>query len=282
MIPVVPVVLAGVAAAAGYLTGQRRWKARRRALLARLEAARRAVEPPLVDEAARATLPSPVLHWLAQAIPPGARMIAGVEMAHEGEFDAAASGRPRWGAFASRQTVVAQRPGFLWEARIAGPAGLPVAVHDAYVEGEGVLEAALGGAITLMRQQDPGDLARGELMRFLAEAPLYPTVLLPGQGVRWVEGGQRSAIATLTDGNVRAALQFRFGADGLLESVYADARPRMVGKRVEMTPWEGRWRRWEERSGYLVPLEGEVSWLLPEGWRPYWRGRLTAHAVTAA
>ena len=24
-----------------------------------------------------------------------------------------------------------------------------------------------------------------------------------------------------------------------------------------------------------VPLDGEVSWLLPEGPKPYWRGRIT-------
>ena len=25
----------------------------------------------------------------------------------------------------------------------------------------------------------------------------------------------------------------------------------------------------------LVPLNGEVAWLLPEGEKPYWRGRIT-------
>ncbi len=275
MIPVVPLVVAGAAAAAGYLTGQRRWNARRQALLERLEGARQAIAPALVDEARRAGLPAPVRAFLAEAVPEGSRMIAGVEMAHEGEFDSAATGKPRWGAFTSRQTVVTCRPGFLWEARIAGPARLKIAVHDAYVAGEGILEAAIGGAITLVRQQDSADLARGELMRFLAESPLYPTVLLPGEGVRWVAGGARSAIATLTDGNVRTSLQFRFGADGLVESVYADARARLQGKAVQHMPWEGRWSRWESRGGYLVPLEGEVAWLLPEGRRPYWRGKLT-------
>jgi hypothetical protein len=25
----------------------------------------------------------------------------------------------------------------------------------------------------------------------------------------------------------------------------------------------------------LVPLDGEVAWLLPEGAKPYWRGHIT-------
>ena len=28
------------------------------------------------------------------------------------------------------------------------------------------------------------------------------------------------------------------------------------------------------RHGILIPLEGEVAWILPDGRRPYWRGRI--------
>ena len=30
------------------------------------------------------------------------------------------------------------------------------------------------------------------------------------------------------------------------------------------------------RDGMLVPVDGEVAWLLPEGALPYWRGTITA------
>jgi len=41
------------------------------------------------------------------------------------------------------------------------------------------------------------------------------------------------------------------------------------------TPWEGRFSDYQKRGGMHVPLSGEVAWLLPEGCRPYWRGRIT-------
>ncbi|MFN3590727.1 MAG: DUF6920 family protein [Thermaurantiacus sp.] len=274
MLPVIPVVLAGAAAAAGFVTGQRRWKARGHRLREQLDAARVQILPARVDRAEIDLLPRPARDWLANAILPDAPMTATVEMEHAGEFDSAASGRPRWGAFTSRQKVILKRPGFLWDARIALPGGLRVAVHDAYVAGDGVLEAALAGAVTLVQQRDSDELARGELLRFLAETPWYPTALLPSQGVRWLDGSGRTALATLADGNVRATLQFRFGADGMVESVLAEARGRTVGKTTVATPWEGRWSGWETRGPFVVPTEGEVAWLLPEGRRPYWRGRL--------
>jgi hypothetical protein len=42
-----------------------------------------------------------------------------------------------------------------------------------------------------------------------------------------------------------------------------------------LTPWRGRVWNYDERGGMRMPLDGEVAWLLPEGAKPYWRGRVT-------
>jgi hypothetical protein len=167
-----------------------------------------------------------------------------------------------------------QRPGFVWDARIAMLPGLAVHVHDAYVAGEGILHAALSGLVPLADLRGTPELAEGELMRFLAEAAWYPTALLPSQGVRWEAVDEVSARATLREGDVTLTLLFRFGADGLIETVRAEARGRTVQGAVVPTPWEGRWWDYVERDGMRVPSQGEVAWLLPEGRKPYWRGRV--------
>ena len=48
-----------------------------------------------------------------------------------------------------------------------------------------------------------------------------------------------------------------------------------MGGEVVPTTWRGRFWNYEERGGMRVPLDGEVAWLLPEGEKPYWRGRIT-------
>ena len=48
-----------------------------------------------------------------------------------------------------------------------------------------------------------------------------------------------------------------------------------MGGKVVPTPWQGRFWNYEERGGMLVPLEGEVARVLPEGEKPYWRGSIT-------
>jgi hypothetical protein len=180
-----------------------------------------------------------------------------------------------WRPFVGRQLVVIRRPGFLWSARMGALPGLSVRVHDAYAGGEGVLSVALLGAVTLAELRNRSSAAESELMRFLAEAPWYPTLFLERDLVSWEAVDGHSARATLSDGELSVSLLFRFGDDDLVSSVSAAERGRSVGGTVVPTPWQGEWRRYEKREGILVPTEGEVAWQLPEGRKAYWRGGVT-------
>lgn len=200
-------------------------------------------------------------------------MIHAVRLAHRGQFNLSSSGE-RWVPFTSHQQVVAQRPGFVWDARMSVMPGLPVHVHDAYVAGEGRLEAALWGLWPLALLRDRDEVARGELMRFLAEAAWYPTALLPRPGLVWEPVDARQARATLSDGPIRVTLTFHVGSDGLIDTIRADQRGRTVDGQVVPTPWEGRMSNYQRREGLLVPMDGEVAWLTPQGRLPYWRGTI--------
>lgn len=67
---------------------------------------------------------------------------------------------------------------------------------------------------------------------------------------------------------------FEFDAQGPISSVRSEGRSRQVGGEYVETPWEGRFAGYEWRDGMLIPTEGEVAWLPPEGRQPYWRGRM--------
>ncbi len=209
------------------------------------------------------------------ALTPGQARVAGLTLSHDGSFNMGTT-TDSWKPFTSTQHVETARPGFLWNATIRMAPGLPVQVHDAYVGGEGLLMPALLGLLPLANLHGTGAIAEGELMRYLAEAAWYPTALLPGQGVTWTAIDDSSALATLTDGAVTVALTFRFGDDGLIRSIRAKTRDRTVGKDLVPTPWEGTWSDYRRQDGMMVPMTGEVAWLLPEGPKPYWRGRITA------
>ncbi|GMV47109.1 MAG: hypothetical protein AMXMBFR66_25070 [Pseudomonadota bacterium] len=253
--------------------GSARWREAGAALAARLQASAAPVAPPRHDAGQFEALPAPVQRYLRRALRADAAPIVSVQFTQEGEFDLGGE-RARWRPFVATQQVQIARPGFVWHARVFLLPGVAVQVHDAYVAGEGLLHAALLGLWSVAELRGAGGIADDELMRWLAESPWYPSALLPGQGVHWQAVDERRARASVRDRAREATLEFEFGSDDLVAAVRAPARGRMVGARLVATPWEGRWSRYEERSGMLIPQAGEVAWLLPGGRRPYWRGTL--------
>ncbi|MGL4235641.1 DUF6920 family protein [Tabrizicola sp.] len=265
----------GVLWAALSVYGGWRWQQRTAGLVSDLAAARSPLRVSRYDPAVLVDLPPPVQRFFKAALTPGQPLVTGVSLAHDGTFNMGEAS-DNWKVFASQQEVETSRPGFVWNGTIRMAPGVPVRVHDAYVAGEGVLLPAILGLFKLTEMRGRGAIAQGEAMRWLAEAAWYPTALLPGQGVTWSPIDDRSALATLTDGDVTISLTFRFGADDLIAGVRAEARGRTVVGAVVPTPWEGRWSDYQRQGGMLVPMTGEVAWVLPEGEKPYWRGRVTA------
>ena len=272
VIVVALVVLAFVITAA-ILYGTKRWQLDTRGLHTRIGAARVPITRKSYDPRELEGLPAPVQRYFQAVLKEGQPLIAAVSVEHTGTFNMSETGE-QWKPFRSTQRVITQRPGFVWDARIRMAPGMTVHVYDAYVAGEGVLTAKLFGLLTVMKQSSTPELAQGELMRFFAEAAWYPTALLPSQDVVWEAIDDTQARATLTDGTTTAELVFQFDDQGLISSVRSDGRYREVDGALVATPWQGRLWNYELRDGKLIPLDGEVTWLLPEGPKPYWRGRI--------
>ena len=251
--------------------GSWRWNVGSTALLMRLETARVPHAVARYDAREIEGLPAPVQRYFRVALTDGQAIVTAVSIRHTGTFNMSATSE-QWKQFTSEQRVITKRPGFDWDARVMMFPGVPVHVHDAYIAGTGLLHGAVLGLVTVVDLADTPEIARGELMRFFAEAAWYPTALLPSQGVRWEAVNDSSAHATLNDGPLTLKLLFRFNAEGLIDTVRAESRGRVVGGKTVNAPWQGRYWRYAMQDGMRVPQEGEVAWLLPEGDKPYWRG----------
>ena len=253
-----------VAIVVAIVYGASRWHIGTKALRVQLRATRVPITPATYDPRELEGLPPPVQRYFRAVLTEGQLIVAAVRVAHAGQFNMDAT-HAKWSAFTSDQLVITRRPGFDWDARIRMAPSLHVFVHDTYMAGEGFLHAALCGLITLADLRGTPEVAEGELMRFLAEAVWYPTMLLPSQGVRWDAIDDTSARASLVDDVTTVSLVFRFDAQGLIHSAHAAARYRTVNGALVATPWQGRFWAHEVRSGMRIPLHGEVAWLLP-GW----------------
>ena len=173
-------------------------------------------------------LPKPVQRYFRAVLKDGQPMIAAATIELAGTINMSAAG-VAWKPFTSQQRVITRRPGFLWNAQVKMFPGLPARVEDSYIAGQGQLIAKMLGLFTVAEARGGGELARGEFMRYFAEAAWYPTALLPSQGVQWTAVDDASANATIIDGQLTLTLLFRFNEAGLISSVRAEARGAGVG-----------------------------------------------------
>lgn len=273
-IALLSVVAIAIAIAAAIAYGQLSWRSLTREAQDQLNDARERTPPGHADVTELDALPDPVRRYFRAVLQDRQPLISTAIIRHHGDFNMGET-TPQWKRFSSEQYVVTRRPGFVWDARIRMAPKITVHVHDAFIVGRGVLRAKLFGLVSVMRQPSTPELAQGELMRFLAEAPWYPTALLPSQGVRWQAVNDSQALAVKSDEGTEVRLLFTFDAQDLITTIYSEARYRDVGGRSVPTPWQGRFWNYQQRSDMLVPLSGEVAWLQPEGPQPYWRGNIT-------
>lgn len=158
---------------------------------------------------------------------------------------------------------------------------LSIRVRDSYLEGMAEMRGKLASVLPVVDQQGQPGLASGALHRYLAEAVWFPVALLPRPDLQWEAVDATTARAVLTDSGITVRLEFRFGNEGQIIGAYAAERYRDVKGEQVLTPWSCRYERYERMNGMMVPREGEVEWILPEGKLSYWRGhvdRISLHS----
>ncbi|MCC3494926.1 MAG: hypothetical protein JGK35_31350 [Microcoleus sp. PH2017_16_JOR_D_A] len=267
IVGVLIVVSLGIAA----IYGSYRWQLNTDKLRAKLINGQRTIKPKIYDQKELEGLPEPVQRFFRTVIKDGQAIVSAVKLSQQGLFNLSET-EDKWSPFTATQFVTTQRRGFDWDARIQMTPGVNAFVHDTYLLGEGSLYASLIGLFTIADVHGTPENNQGELLRFLAETPWYPTALLPSQGVRWEAINDTSARATLTDGETTVSLVFQFNAEGAIATMRAEARYR---DKLTAMPWCGRFGEYSVRNGMLIPLEGEVGWEYPEGIRLYFKGRIT-------
>lgn len=227
-----------------------------------------------------ADVPAPVRRYFRHVLQDGQSFVATARLTQSGTFRSVADAPGAWSAFRATQVVTTRPPGFLWDAEVDMIPWASVRVLDAYVQGTGHLRARMGNVLTVMEPSPSPALNEGELLRYLAETPLYPTALLPEMGVHWTPIDDRSARATIADRGTTASLIFHFNDRAEVERVTGWRPFLRTDGTPESQPWTGRWRAYARRDGMCVPTKGTVAWGAPGHEETYWRGDIEDHAYT--
>lgn len=215
-------------------------------------------------------LPAPVAAYFRFALQDGQARIRLATIRHEGQF----SLNNKWVPFASVQHFSSRPAAFVWAAKLKMNGLLNVRVRDSYVNGRGGMKVKMQALFSIMDAHDDAHLDKGSLMRYLAELAWLPTALLPSENIHWTPIDDNKALATLTDGETTVSLEFTFNERGEITEFYAPARVYSTKGETKEFPWRGRLWNYQDRNGVMIPLEGEVSWQMPQGNEPYYKGKI--------
>lgn len=277
----VVLVAALILVAAALLLASAAWNRQTRADADRLRAgatkpaaAERPISTPTprTTTGADASLPAPVARFLARSLPADGREIRLATVTQEGTF--LMREPDGWAPFTATQLFRTDPPAFLWEARIRMAPLLRIHVRDSYLDGVGSMRGAVAGLVTVAQASGTPEMASGSLYRFLAEAAWLPTRLRPSESLQWEPIDDTTALATLSDGDIRVAVRFRFNADGDIVGIHVPERAREVDGGYEPTAWSGVFFDHAEIDGFRIPTRGEVAWVIEGEARPYWKGRI--------
>lgn len=261
------------ALAAGVMTATVATLRRRRSLARRIEALLAVRSPAVRLPTTASLLPEPVSRYFRFARAMDYHAVGPIRMEQEGEFRFAPASS--WRRFTATQYVNPAGPGFLWDATFPLLPGIGIRVRDGYCDGVGRLEARIAG-FPVARQENSTTLAAGELHRYLAEAVWNPAALRPEEGIVWDPIDRDSARATLSAHGISVSLDCLFDREGRLTKAFTRERYRDVEGKAVATPWLCEYRDYARMNRVMVPREGEVSWLLPDGAFSYCRLRVTA------
>jgi hypothetical protein len=217
-----------------------------------------------------AGLPAPVARYFDFALTPGQPFVRGARLRQTG----AMALRPHsWSRFTATEYFGVDPPGFVWDANIQIAPLVSVHVRDGYWAGEGRMTGKLAAIVPVVDEHGTPEMASAELLRYLAEAALLPTALLPRHGIAWTGLDDRTARATVTDAGMTVSCDVSFGEQNQIERVQA-MRHRSVGGKSVLVPWIGHFGDYRRVDGMMIPMVADVEWVLAGENVPYWRGRV--------
>ncbi len=179
-----------------------------------------------------------------------------------------------WRPLQAEQLIAIGHSAFVWFARGRIGSPLNTQVVDAYLDGHGILEARLLGSLPVARFAGP-EIARAELIRYLAELAWAPEAMIYNRGLHWreLDASAVEVSAQSEGGTARVRLFFE---DGDLIRAEAAGRPRIEGRSTVSRPWIGRFSDYRILNGRRIPLQAEVGWVLDDGFFAAWRGEVSA------
>ncbi|MBE0522896.1 MAG: hypothetical protein IBX40_00940 [Methanosarcinales archaeon] len=137
-----------------------------------------------------------------------------------------------------KECYTADVPAFIWYGKVNMNPLVWVKARDKYHNGSGNMLIKLHSTIKIA-DVEGRKLSQSDLLRWVSEAPIFPTALLPGENLRWEEIDSDSARVIVEDHGLQVSGVFYFNKKGQITRFFTSDRFRTVDDRQVNDPWNG-------------------------------------------
>lgn len=202
-------------------------------------------------------LPEPVQKYFTYSLEEDQHYVSYVKPKHTGKFRQAEN--QKWMPIKGEEYFTTERPGFIWIGKISLLPLVWIAGIDKYLEEKGTFQIKIMSILTIADASRGKELDESELMRWLAEAPLFPTALLPSSYLHWEPVNSDSAKAIIDYAGANVDVLFHFNKKGEIVQMNAD-RYRAVDNSFVNENWVAHYSEYAHAKNMMVPWDIEVSW----------------------
>jgi hypothetical protein len=212
-------------------------------------------------------LPEPVQRYFRYALQDGQAYIRFAKMEMSAKFR-----RPneeKMSDITADQYFTTERPGLLFVARLHNYPfwGVWVDVRDGYHHGKGKMNVNILSGLNVLDERDVRELDHTMFLRFVGQAMMCPTALLPSDYVQWEPVDAKSARIVVADGdNSGTSLAF-FDEGGAITKWVTEGRYEKVGDVYRQVGTIGHHSDYQEVDGVKVPMKVVVERVLSDGTR---------------
>jgi hypothetical protein len=183
-----------------------------------------------------------------------------------------------WITLKATQYFTTATQNFLWFSEMQTSKFFWVNAIESYIEGKGNMLIKLNSSITIADSWGL-ELDKSSLFRYISEAVLFPTQLLPSKKLSWSILDTNIAEIKFKDSGTSVVAKIYFNNDSTIEKIETRDKYRAQNREFKeslYTIYFSDYKRFDE--SFLVPSYFELEWELEEGKFKY--GKFIIESIT--
>jgi hypothetical protein len=218
-------------------------------------------------------LPAPVQKYFRYVLKDGQEYIRFVEMKASGKF------RPplhkKWLNTSITQYISTEKPALIFNGVAKQNVFFWFKIRDKYHHGKGNMIVNLLSGFNVVNLHDVEELNKTSFTRWIGEAVLFPTALLPSQYIKWLAIDDSKAKAIVTDGENSGEYIFHFNKKGEIVKYISNDRYDKFDEGFQKVGSIALRSNYKTINDMKIPTEFAISRVLPDGTKEdFWIGKI--------